>query len=75
MVMYLMSAISLHAASFSKPKDASLRDASNPAVHPEWQMQLEEQTEWWRVSLLPSQTQPNAEFTIQLSGRPIGRAK
>ena len=52
-----------------------LRVRADLALRPEWQLQLEEQTEWWRFPLLSAQPQHNAEFTIQLSYRPIGRAK
>jgi Capsule assembly protein Wzi len=52
-----------------------LRVAADLAIHPEWQLSLEEQTEWWRFPLLSSEPQHNAEFTIQLSYRPIARMK
>lgn len=42
---------------------------------PDWQLHLEEQTEWWRFPLLSGQPQRNAEFTFQLSYRPTGRAR
>jgi hypothetical protein len=52
-----------------------LRVAADIAIHPEWQLRVEEQTEWWRFPLLSSQSQRNAEFTLQLSYRPIPRTK
>lgn len=52
-----------------------LRVAADIAIHPEWQLRVEEQTEWWRFPLLSSQPQRNAEFTLQLSYRPIPRMK
>ncbi len=52
-----------------------LRVAADLYLHPEWQLHLEEQTERWRFPLLSQQPQHNAEFTIQLSYRPIGRAQ
>ena len=52
-----------------------LRVAADIAIHPEWQLRIEEQTEWWRFPLLSSQPQRNAEFTLQLSYRPIPRMK
>jgi hypothetical protein len=42
---------------------------------PEWQLHLEEQTEWWRFPILSTQPQRNEEFTFQLSYRPTGRAR
>ena len=33
------------------------------------------ETEWWRFPLLSAKAQPNAEFTIQLSYRPLERTK
>jgi Capsule assembly protein Wzi len=52
-----------------------LRVHANLSLRPEWQLELEEQAEWWRFPLLSAQPQHNAEFTIQLSYTPIGRAK
>jgi len=52
-----------------------LRVAAEIALHPEWQLRMEEQTEWWRFPLLSTSAQRNAEFTIQLSYRPLERAK
>jgi hypothetical protein len=52
-----------------------LRIAMDLAIRPEWQLHLEEQTEWWRFPLLSAQPQHNAEFTFQLSYRPIARTK
>ena len=52
-----------------------LRIAADLALHPEWQFRLEEQTERWHFPLLSSTSQRNAEFTIQLSYRPLGRTK
>ena len=40
---------------------------------PEWQLHVEEQTEWWRFPLLSEHPQRNAEFTFQLSYRPKWR--
>jgi hypothetical protein len=51
-----------------------LRAAANIAVHPEWQLRVEEQTEWWQFPLLSTTGQRNASFTIQLSYNPLGRA-
>lgn len=52
-----------------------LRFAADLTLHPEWHLKLEEQTEWWRFPLLSSTSQRNAEFTLQLSYRPLGRTK
>jgi hypothetical protein len=52
-----------------------LRAAVDIALRPEWQLRLEEQTEWWRFPLLSAAPQHNAAFTLQLSYRPIGRAR
>jgi hypothetical protein len=52
-----------------------LRIAADLALRPEWQLRLEEQTEWWRFPLLSSGDQRDAEFTFQLSYRPIAKAK
>jgi hypothetical protein len=54
----------------------SLRDfraTADIALHPEWQLRVEEQTEWWHFPLLSDTGQRNAEFTIQVSYRPLGR--
>ena len=56
----------------------SLRDlktTADIALHPEWQLRLEEQTEWWHFPLLSATGEHNAEFTIQLTYNPLGRAK
>lgn len=50
-----------------------LRATADISLHPEWQLHLEEQTEWWRFPLLYATAQHNAEFTIQLSYRPLAR--
>jgi hypothetical protein len=52
-----------------------LRATLDIALRPEWQLRLEEQTEWWRFPLLSATPQHNAAFTFQLSYRPIGRTK
>jgi hypothetical protein len=52
-----------------------LRVAADIALHPEWQLRMEEQTEWWQFPLLSTSAQRNAEFTIQLSYRPRERTK
>jgi hypothetical protein len=54
----------------------ALRDysvAANLQVRPEWQLRVENQTEWWRFPLLSQTPQRNDVFTIQLSYRPIAR--
>jgi hypothetical protein len=51
-----------------------LRAAANIALRPEWQLRVEEQTEWWHFPLLSATGQRNAAFTIQLSYNPLGRA-
>jgi hypothetical protein len=56
----------------------TLRDLSatvDIALHPEWQLLLQEQTEWWHFPLLSTTPQHNAAFTFQLSYRPLGRAR
>jgi hypothetical protein len=56
----------------------ALRDysvAANFQVRPEWQLRVENQTEWWRFPLLSPTPQRNDELTIQLSYRPIARTK
>jgi Capsule assembly protein Wzi len=50
-----------------------LRAAADIALHPEWQLRMEEQTEWWQFPLLSTAQQHNAVFTIQLSYNPVGR--
>lgn len=52
-----------------------LRVVADLALRPVWQLRFEEQVERWRFPLLSSQPQMNNEFTIQLSYRPMGRAK
>jgi len=52
-----------------------LRFTTDLALHPEWQLHLEEQTEWWRFPLLSVASQRNAEFTLQFSYRPLRRTK
>jgi len=56
----------------------NLRDltvAVDLAIRPEWQLHLEQQTEWWRFPLLSVTPQHNAAFTLQLSYRPLGRMR
>jgi Capsule assembly protein Wzi len=56
----------------------ALRDfsvAANLQLRPEWQLRLENQVEWWHFPLLSPTPQRNDELTIQLSYRPVGRAK
>jgi hypothetical protein len=52
-----------------------LRAAADIALRPEWQLRMEEQTEWWHFPLLSTTGQRNAAFTIQLSYSPLGKAK
>ncbi len=52
-----------------------LRLSADIALHPEWQLKLEEQTEWWRFPLLSLSAQRNAAFILQLEYRPLGRTK
>lgn len=52
-----------------------LRATVDIALRPEWQLRLEEQTEWWHFPLLSDAPQHNAAFTLQLSYRPIGRVR
>lgn len=52
-----------------------LRVAADLAIRPDWQLRLEEQTEWWRFPLLSATPQHNAAFTLQLSYRPLGRMR
>jgi len=56
----------------------TLRDlhaAVDIALHPEWQLRLEEQAEWWRFPLLSASPQHNTAFTLQLTFRPVGRTR
>ena len=52
-----------------------LRATADIALHPEWQLRVEEQTEWWKFPLLSTTGQRNAEFTIQLSFNPLERTR
>jgi hypothetical protein len=52
-----------------------LRATADIALHPEWQLRVEEQTEWWKFPLLSTTGQCNAEFTIQLSFNPLERTR
>jgi hypothetical protein len=52
-----------------------LRFAADIAVHPEWQLHVEEQNEWWHFPLLDAQPQHNAAITMQLSYRPAVRTQ
>ncbi|HEY4356132.1 MAG TPA: capsule assembly Wzi family protein [Acidobacteriaceae bacterium] len=52
-----------------------LRFAADIAVHPEWQLHIEGQTEWWHFPLLDAQPQHNAAVTLQLSYRPAARTQ
>lgn len=52
-----------------------LRVSADIALRPEWQLRLENQTEWWRFPMLSLQPQRNNEFTLQLSYRPMGKTK
>lgn len=52
-----------------------LRAAADFSLHPEWQLRVEEQTEWWNFPLLSTTGKRNAEFTIQLSYNPLGRTR
>jgi hypothetical protein len=59
-------------------KGGGLRDfsmAANLQIHPEWQLRVEDQGEWWRFPLLSTPPQRNNEVTIQLSYRPIARTR
>jgi hypothetical protein len=42
---------------------------------PNWQLHMEEQTEWWQFPLLSAKPQRDAAFTVQLSYRPPGRTQ
>lgn len=52
-----------------------LRATVNLALRPEWQLRVEEQTEWWRFPLLSTAPQHDAAFTLQLAYHPIGRTR
>jgi Capsule assembly protein Wzi len=52
-----------------------LRTAADFAIRPEWQLRVEEQTEWWKFPLLSTAGQRNAEFTIELSFNPLARTR
>jgi len=52
-----------------------LRATVNLALSPEWQLRLQEQTEWWRFPLLSAAPRHDAAFTLQLTYHPIGRTK
>ncbi len=52
-----------------------LRVTADLALHPEWQLRLEDQAERWRFPLLSAQPQHNNTFTLQLSYRPLGRTR
>lgn len=52
-----------------------LRATVNIALRPEWQLLLQEQTEWWQFPLLSTATQHDAVFTLQFSYRPLGRVR
>lgn len=52
-----------------------LRTTVDVALLPEWQLRVEEQTEWWRFPLLLASLQHNAAFTLQLSYRALGRTR
>ena len=52
-----------------------LRATVDIALRPEWQLRVEEQTEWWRFPLLSASPEHDAAFTLQLSYRPIGRVR
>lgn len=58
-------------------RGGTLRDlrATKIALRPEWQLPLEEQTEWRRFPLLSADPQHDAAFTLQLPYRPIGRTR
>jgi hypothetical protein len=49
--------------------------AANLQIRPEWQLRLEDQAEWWRFPLLATTPQRNNALTIQLSYRPVSKAK
>ena len=52
-----------------------LRATADFALRPEWQLRLEQQTEWWHFPLLSAIGQRNTAFTIQFSYNPIERTK
>ena len=51
------------------------RVAADIAVHPQWQLRVEEQSVYWHLPLLSTTRQPNAAFNLQLSYRQLGRTK
>jgi hypothetical protein len=51
-----------------------LRVTADIAVHPEWQLRVEEQPECRHFPLLSTTRQPNAAFTLQLSCQQLGRS-
>jgi hypothetical protein len=56
----------------------ALRDfhvAASLQLHPDWQLRLENQFEWWRFPALSAVPQRNDAFTIQLSYRPLSRTR
>jgi Capsule assembly protein Wzi len=56
----------------------ALRDysvAANLQLRPEWQLRLENRAEYWRFPLLSASPQHDDAITIQLSYRPLARAK
>jgi hypothetical protein len=56
----------------------ALRDfnvAVNLQLRPEWQLRLENQSEWWRFPALSATPQRNDALTIQLSYHPLSRTK
>jgi hypothetical protein len=53
----------------------ALRATSDIALHPEWQLLVDERTEWWRFSFKSATGQRNAEFAIQRSHSPMGRER
>lgn len=52
-----------------------LRVSADIALHPEWQLHVEEQTERWKFPLLSLHPQRDAAFTFQLSYRPVGETR
>ncbi len=56
----------------------TLRDyrvAADLQLRPEWQLRLENQTEYWRSPLLSASPQRDGAITIRLSHRPLVRAQ
>lgn len=51
-----------------------LRITADIALRPDWQLRVEERTEWWHFPLLSATGQHNAVFTVQLTYHPLGRA-